>query len=245
MSQGRVLQVEARLVGGVITPDMAFADLRAEVMDRGRIVILKGVFSDALATGVRSAVAGWGRATPLAEVDDFSGNYHRQRCMVSRLQQAPHLFHDYNFNALNAVPEVVREPLLSLFEPLRALYRDLTGVETAFEVPAAGPYVHPQIIHYPAGGGYFARHWHNLEPQLLGFIVSLSKRGRDFRNGGTVFEIEGERVETETVQDIGDICLWRYDHAHWVTQSDLGDKFDWDSDAGRWVATYAYFDPRG
>lgn len=245
MRQGQLLEVPARLVDGVITPDMPLSDLRAEVMDQARIVILKGVFADEQATAVRRAVADWGRDEPLAEADDFAGTYHRRRCMVSRIQQAPHLFHDYNFNALEAAPEAVRQPLLSLFEPLRRLYRDLTGVETAFEVPPSGPYVHPQIIHYPAGGGFFARHWHNLAPQQLGFIVSLSKRGRDFRNGGTVFEIEGERVETEKIQDIGDICIWRYDHPHWVTQSDLGDKFDWDSDAGRWVATYAYFDPRG
>lgn len=245
MSGDRVLQVPARLVDGVITPDMAMKDLRAEVMEAGRIVMLKGVFTDAAATAVRTAVADWGRATPLAEVDDFSGNYHRRRCMISRLQQAPHVFHDYNFNVLDEAPDAVREALTSLFEPLRGLYRDLTGTETTFIVPDAGPYVHPQLIHYPAGGGFFARHWHNLHPQQLGFIVSLSRRGRDFRNGGTVFEIGDDRVETETVQDIGDICLWRYDHPHWVTQSDLGDKFDWDSDAGRWVATYAYFDPRG
>jgi hypothetical protein len=104
--------------------------------------------------------------------------------------------------------------------------------------------VHPQIIQYPSGGGFFGRHWHNLEPQQLGFIVSLSKPGRDYRNGGTCFEIEGEVVDLEGRQDVGDICVWRYDHQHWVTQSDLQDKFDWDSEAGRWVATYAYFDPR-
>lgn len=245
MRRTGVLQVPARLVDGVITPAMSMAELRAEVMDQGRIVMLKGVFGDDQATAVRSTVADWGRATPLAEADDFAANYHRRRCMVSRMQQAPHVFHDYNFNVMAEAPEVLRDLLLTLFEPLRGLYRDLTGTETAFAVPETGAYVHPQIIHYPAGGGFFARHWHNLAPQQLGFIVSLSGRGRDYRNGGTVFEIDGERVETEMVQDIGDICIWRYDHPHWVTQSDLGDKFDWDSDAGRWVATYAYFDPRG
>lgn len=245
MTAGSILEVRARLVDGVIMSAMAMDDLRTEVMDHGRIVILKGVFTDARATDVRAAVADWGRQTPLAEVDDFAANYHRRRCLISRLQQAPHVFHDYNFNDLTGAPASVRDPLLELFEPLRVLYRDLTGTETAFAVPETGPYVHPQIIHYPAGGGFFARHWHNLAPQQLGFIVSLSKRGRDYRNGGTMFEIGDRRIGTEEVQDIGDICLWRYDHPHWVTQSDLGDKFDWDSDAGRWVATYAYFDPRG
>jgi hypothetical protein len=50
-------------------------------------------------------------------------------------------------------------------------------------------------------------------------------------------------VDMELRQEIGDICVWRYDHPHWVTQSDLADKFDWESEAGRWVATFAYFDP--
>jgi len=239
----RVVEVGARLEDGVIAADMARREIAARVMDRGQIVVLKQVFPDAMATAVRTAVADWGRQVPAAEADDFRGAYHRKRAMVSRLQQAPHVFHDYNFNDLDALEPGLQATLRSLFEPLRELYSDLTGNPVRFGVPEAGPYVHPQLIRYPSGGGFFARHWHNLEPQKLGFIVSLAKRGRDFRNGGTCFEIEGEVVDMEASQGIGDICVWRYDHPHWVTQSDLSDKFDWQSDAGRWVATFAYFDP--
>jgi len=240
-----VVEVRAALKDGVIAADMDRAEIVDRVMGRGQLVLLKGVFADAEATHVRTAVADWGRTVEAADVDDFAGNYHRRRCLVARIQQAPHVFHDYNFNALDAAPADLRASLLGLFEPLRELYNALTGYEVRFEVPASGPYVHPQLIHYPSGGGFFARHWHNLAPQKLGFIVSLSKRGRDFRNGGTCFEIDGEVVDTEARQEIGDILIWRYDHQHWVTQSDLQDKFDWSSDAGRWVATFAYFDPRG
>ena len=240
----RVAEVAARLEDGAVAADLDRAEIRRRVIDEGQIVLLKSAFPDAMLSDLRAAVAAWGREVAAAEADDFAGNYHRRRAMVSRLQQAPHVFHDYNFNDLGSVPADLQAPLLDLFKPLRGLYRDLTGTQTAFTVPRAGPYVHPQIIHYPSGGGFFARHWHNLQPQQLGFIVSLSQRGRDFRNGGTCFEIEGEVVDLEDRQEIGDICIWRYDHQHWVTQSDLRDKFDWDSEAGRWVATYAYFDPR-
>lgn len=239
----RVIEVGARLRDGVIATDMDREEIASRVMDRGQILVLKEVFPDPMATAVRSAVAEWGREAPPAEVDDFRGAYHRKRAMVSRLQQAPHVFHDYNFNDLDALPPALQGTLRGLFEPLRELYGDLTGNEVRFGVPPAGPYVHPQLIHYPSGGGFFARHWHNLMPQKLGFIVSLAKRGRDYRNGGTCFEIDGEVVDMEARQGIGDICVWRYDHPHWVTQSDLSDKFDWQSDAGRWVATFAYFDP--
>jgi hypothetical protein len=239
----RVVEVGARLTDGVIATDMPRAEIASRVMDRGQIVVLKGVFSEAAANAVRTAVADWGRAVPAAEADDFRGAYHRKRAMVSRLQQAPHVFHDYNFNDLDALEPGLQATLRGLFEPLRELYGDLTGNEVRFGVPDSGPYVHPQLIHYPSGGGFFARHWHNLMPQKLGFIVSLSQRGCDFRGGGTCFEIDGELVDMEARQGVGDICVWRYDHPHWVTQSDLADKFDWASDAGRWVATFAYFDP--
>ena len=239
----RVADVGASLSGGFIAADLERDEIRRRVMDSGQIVILKEAFPEAMLDGLRSAVAAWAREVPAVDADDFRGNYHRRRAMVSRLQQAPHVFHDYNFNDLGAAPSDLQARLRSLFEPLRDLYRDLTGTETRFEVPASGAYVHPQVIQYPSGGGFFARHWHNLEPQQLGFIVSLSKRGRDYRNGGTCFEIEGEVVDLEGRQGIGDVCVWRYDHQHWVTQSDLQDKFDWSREDGRWVATYAYFDP--
>jgi hypothetical protein len=239
----RVVEVGAGLGDGCITTEMSLDEITRRVMERGQILILKRVFDDEMVAGVRTAVRGWAGSIAAAEADDFRGNYHRRRTMVSRLQQAPHVFHDFNFNNLAAIPAEAQAPLRGLFEPLRALYNSLTGHQTAFKIPQAGPYVHPQIIHYPSGGGFFARHWHNLQPQKLGFIVSLSKRGRDYRNGGVSFEIDGEVVDLEGRHDIGDICLWRYDHHHWVTQSDLQDKFDWDSESGRWVATFAYFDP--
>jgi hypothetical protein len=239
----RVVDVAAGLRDGVVTAELDREEIRHRVMDRGEIVLLKQAFPPSALAAVRASVFEWGRGSPAADADDFRGNYHRRRVMISRLQQAPHLFHDYNFNALAALPAPMQGGLRDLFEPLRGLYQDLTGIKTGFEAPASGAYVHPQILQYPAGGGFFGRHWHNLRPQQLGFIVSLSQRGRDYRNGGTCFEIDGELVDLEGRQEIGDICIWRYDHQHWVTQSDLRDKFDWDRADGRWVATYAYFDP--
>ncbi|TAJ72170.1 MAG: hypothetical protein EPO51_08625 [Phenylobacterium sp.] len=241
----RVVETPAALRDGLIATAMSRDEIAERVMERGELVILKQAFTDETVTGVRTAVADWGRQVAAAELDDFTGNYHRRRVHVARIQQAPHVFHDYNFNDLAAVPDELQRTLRGFFEPLRELYNALTANEVRFEIPASGPYVHPQLIHYPSGGGFFARHWHNLEPQKLGFIVSMAKRGRDFRNGGTCFEIDGDVVDTEAHQEIGDILVWRYDHPHWVTQSDLKDKFDWTSDAGRWVATFAYFDPKG
>ena len=240
----RIIDVEAKLVHGLITTALPLTAIRQEVMDSGNIVVLKNVFSKATLLDLRRSVIEWGRSTQPLTVDDFRGNYHRHRAQVSRLQQAPHVFHDYNFNALAELSEPMRTELLALFEPLRVLYNSLTAQDVEFSIPDTGPYVHPQLLHYPAGGGFFGRHTHNLLPQQFGFIVTLSEKNNRYKTGGTVFEIDNEIVSLEDHQEIGDICIWRYDHPHWVTQSELREKFDWNSQDGRWVATFAYFDPK-
>ncbi|HKP72882.1 MAG TPA: hypothetical protein VJT82_08095, partial [Pyrinomonadaceae bacterium] len=208
-----------------------------------QIVLLKEVFPAEMLLDIRRALVRWGRETPAVGIDDFRGNYHRERAMVSHLQKWPHVFHDYNFNDFSKLDAEFRAKVFSIFEPLRVLYNELTPNDIKFELPESGAWIHPQFIHYPVGGGFFARHWHNLLPQRLGFIVSMSKYGVDYPNGGTVFDIDGELVDVEGVHDMGDICLWRYDYHHWVKQSDLRDRFDWNSENGRWVATFPYYDP--
>src|SRR5688572_8263979 len=168
----RVIEVAATLRDGVIEAEMSRDEIVEHVMERAQLILLKGAFPEEVVAAARSAVAAWGREVPAAEVDDFRGNYHRRRAMVARIQQAPHVFHDYNFNVLAAAPPELEATLRKLFEPLRLLYNDLTGAGVQFGIPKSGPYVHPQLIHYPSGGGFFARHWHNLAPQKVGFIVS-------------------------------------------------------------------------
>jgi hypothetical protein len=244
-SRKRISEIDARLEHGCIVAQLDPAAITAEVMDKKNIVVLKSVFPEALLTELRRSVIAWGRKTAPAAADEFRGNYHRQRVMVSRLQQAPHVFHDYNFNAMSLLPGELERALRGIFEPLRLLYNALTSRQTEFAIPESGPYLHPQIIHYPNGGGFFGRHWHNLKPQTLGFIAVLSEFGRHFHQGATVFDIDGDIVDMAGRQSLGDLCIWRYDYHHWVSQSDLADKFDWNSEDGRWVATFAYFDPNG
>lgn len=237
-----VVEVSGRLEDGTVVTGMSPAELAATVVDDKKIVLLKNVFPAEMLLEIRRTVLQWGRETPLATGDDFEGNYHRQRAMVSNLNNFPHVFHDYNFNDFSKLDSKVRTLLQSLFNPLLELYNQLANYDLSFAIPVSGPYLHPQIIQYPVGGGFFGRHWHNLLPQKLGFIVSLSNYGADYPNGGTCFEIDGRIVDIEGAHDMGDICLWRYDFHHWVKQSDLKDQFSWSSENGRWVATLPYYE---
>lgn len=241
---GDIVEIKGRVESGKIVTGMYPCELAQIVLNDKKIVLLKEVFSESMLMDIRQALLNWGRKTAPVNADDFQGNYHRRRAMVSNLHKFPHVFHDYNFNDLSKLNRHLYSKLYGMFEPLRVLYNELTSYDTKFEIPPTGPYLHPQVIHYPVGGGFFGRHWHNLLPQKLGYIVSLSKYGTDYSNGGVVFEIDGKLVDLEGLHDMGDICLWRYDYHHWVKQSDLKDKFDWNSENGRWVATLPYYDPK-
>lgn len=225
-----------------VTTDIPAAEL-ARLVGEKHIVVVKNLFSEPVLRDLRREVAAWATVTEPATSDDFKGNYHSKKAKISNLQQVPHVFHDYNFNNFDVLPETMQATMLEVFDPLRKFYNELTGYNVPFGFIEGAPYLHPQLIQYPVGGGFFGRHNHNLLPQQIGFILSLSRYGQDYKGGGTCFEINGEIIDMEPHQDMGDLVLWPNDVDHWVKHSPLSDWFSWDYEKGRWIATLAYFNP--
>lgn len=234
--------ITAKKHDGIIKPSIAIQEI-VELVNSNHLVVLKGLYSECEMDELRESVFEWGTNEPIANIDDFRGNYHMKKAKISNLQQSPHVFHDYNFNDFNTIQEPLRDILYSTFDSLRMFYNELTDNNLDFGLIEGKPYLHPQLIQYPNGGGFFGRHNHNLLPQKIGFILSLSKYNRDYKGGGTNFVIDNEIVNLEGIQDIGDLCLWKNDLDHWVSQTPLDDWFSWESSDGRWVATLAYFNP--
>jgi hypothetical protein len=229
------LCVSGSFDGQAITTDPEPEALGELVMSRG-VVIVKGVFGDQAEElrAVRRRVFEWAAGTPALPEPDPLENCHCLQSGVSRYQKTPHVFHSYNFPRLSQLPGELSAQLLRYFQPLTDFKTRLTGNAARLEEFGDGPALHPQLIQYPAGGGYFGRHIHPLEPQRIGTIVGLSQRGVDFSSGGTCVLIDDVVVDLERHHDLGDIALFRYDAPHWVNPSDLVDKFDWESEAGRW-----------
>jgi hypothetical protein len=227
---------------GIIEPSITIQEI-IELVDTNHLVILKGLYSEREMDELRESVFTWGTTEPVATLDDFRGNYHMKKAKISNFQQSPHVFHDYNFNDFSTLQEPLRNKLYLTFDSLRIFYNQLTDNSLDFGFIEGEPYLHPQLIQYPNGGGFFGRHNHNLLPQKVGFILSLSKFKRDFTGGGTNFLIDNEVINLEGIQDIGDLVLWKNNLDHWVSQTPLEDWFSWDSPNGRWVATLAYFNP--
>lgn len=238
----KLIFTKGNLSDGRIETALSVPEIVQQVADK-RIVIIKDLFPEAMLRELREEVAIWAAQTEPATSDDFRGNYHSKKAKVSNLQQTPHVFHDYNFNNFDTLPATLQEKMLRVFDPLRIFYNELTAYNVPFGYLEGVAYLHPQLIQYPIGGGFFGRHNHNLLPQQIGFILSLSRYGVDYKGGGTCFVIDGETVDMEAHQDIGDLVLWPNDVDHWVKQSPLDDWFSWDYNKGRWIATLAYFNP--
>jgi hypothetical protein len=228
--------------GELITTDPGPEALGELVMSHG-VVVVKGAFrshADDL-VALRGRAFEWAGATaPLDEPDPME-NCHCLQSGVSRFQKTPHVFHSYNFTRPSQLPPDLAAHLLRYLRPLTAFKTLLTGNSAQLEEFGDGPALHPQLIQYPAGGGYFGRHVHPLEPQRVGTIVGLSRRGVDFASGGTCVQVGDDVVDLELHHDLGDIALFRYDCPHWVNPSTLADNFDWESEAGRWSMVLPYY----
>jgi hypothetical protein len=209
----------------------------------GKIVVLKNVFAAEVEKllQLRQTVFDWALATePLDQPDPLS-NCHCLQAGVSKLQETPHLYHSFNFNRISQMPPDPGRGLSRYFTPLAKLQNAITGNSAGMETEGSGPMLHPQIIQYPVGGGFFGRHHHPPNPQRIGLIVALSSRGVDHSKGSAGFDVEGTVIDLEPHHDFGDIVLFRCDFPHWVNQTDPKDKFNWNSVQGRWTMVLPYY----
>lgn len=237
-----IRSIEARSGAGGIDAEVSREEILRTVMT-GTVVLLKGVFPADECARLRDLVFEWGRAqdgTP--QTDFYSHTRENHFCLergVSRIQKTLHFYRSHNFNDYRSgLPGEMTEALGRFCVPLVEFYNGVVGAQTSFDGEKR---IHPQVIHYPAGAGHFAKHVHVLEPQRIGVVTSLSARGDDHREGGTGFEVEGDLVDTSPHHDQGDVVLFRYDLPHWVSAVDIEDAYDPGSPRGRWTLVIPYY----
>ena len=192
-------------------------------VEGGEIVVLKNMFAEPEIDTARESLLRWRDATAPENLDRLSAN----RPFWRRDDNPPHSKTKHVFDTLHPGWDA---PISFVFAKMEKLWSALT------EQPAPpGMALRPQVLYYPSGGGHFDWHSHNLHPQKIGLIVGLSKSGRDFRSGSTLFETGGRTVSSGSDHDIGDVCLFRYDIPHAVSSIDPGSPKTWDGH-GRWTA---------
>lgn len=199
------------------------------------IVIIKQVFPEQTMRDAQSRIFAWSQEHPQCNISltEATQSWHDQDDSTF-ISKNPHRFHGYGFVPYGNHKDDIAYSLLHILNPLRDFQNCLLQTKRGFAPNEYGQALRPQVIHYGAGGGFFARHTHTFEPGRIGMILGLSMYGRDFHVGGTRFFFNDNVVNTEKIHDIGDICLFRQDLAHEVAPIDPDQDFDWMSPRGRW-----------
>lgn len=238
-----LLEISSTFQDGNITADLSDDKINHSLLEARKIVLFKNVFPAEQLETIKNKVHQWGENTPISPAQtSLDDNFHSFEMGVSPRQKTMHLYHAYNFNQLHSLPAELKNILLAVFEPMRKLQNRITGQNAQWGLDDSGKKLHPQIIHYPCGGGMFAAHVHPLHPQLVGSILSISKRGKDFDSGGAGFELpDGTLVDSATAHDQSDLLMFRYDLRHWVGFVNPEEALDRNSIRGRWVMVLPYY----
>jgi hypothetical protein len=240
-----ITQFKAQLSDGAICVEGGLNKVTDVVMTKG-VAVLRGGFDPTYVVKIRDAIMQWSQSTPafphgtaIQNVDQ-NLNYHRIDGDPAK-SSAPHIHHHFNFNRIDRLSEPLKSRLFLIYDLMRVLQNRIAGTSAQFS-PTGDKYkLRPQVIHYPAGGGFFAEHVHSLEPQRVGMILALSQRGADHVTGATTFAIGNIKIDSSPTHDCGDIILFRYDIPHAVTPVDPHKTINWNSSAGRWSMVLPYY----
>lgn len=218
--------------GGVASLGKELDGVGKSVLD-GHIVILKEVFTEELMDRCKATLLDWQASNLATNPDRLKAGESWWRRDVNPPSKTPHLFETFCLVFSDDNSKEFGE-LKSVFGTMEELWEALLASFSLGNPVAEGQSLRPQAIHYPRGGGFFDWHVHDLAPQGIGLIVGLSKQGRDFATGGTLFrDCEGE-LDTSDLHDIGDVCLFRYDLEHAVGTVDPSRDLEWGA-TGRWT----------
>jgi hypothetical protein len=236
------IKVKSKLIENKIITDVKISEIYDYLID-GEIIVLKNVFNQSTVLKLKELAFDWAIKQDISDANDFykltNTNHYCVHKGVSKIQKTLHCYASLNFNNLGIKSDLFNS-LIFHVKILTDFYRELINNDSSFVLDSSK--IHPQIIHYPQGGGFFSKHIHSLRPQLFGLILGLSKFGNDYSSGGTGFEKpNGEIVDLEKDLDAGDIALFRYDLPHWVGSVDIEQSLNFNNTKGRWTLIIPHY----
>ncbi len=212
----------------------------------GNIGVIHNVISEADAARTVDAALSWANIEPAFDTKGGTvapaplQNFHRVDNNPA-LSKTKHIFHTFNLENVTAIGGAEGEAITKVFEKLVQLDNKLMGKRGSLSsTKDRALNFHPQIIHYPKGGGFFDRHTHPLDPQKIGLIASLTKKGDHFDRGGTLFWEDENEVDAGPAQSIGSVTLFRFDLPHAVSKCDPDAPLEFNKPNGRWTAVLPY-----
>lgn len=166
-------------------------------------------------------------------------NHHRAYTWDDR-SYVKGCYHQFSFFPWN-------EDIFTFFQTFRSVYqlRNLLSDKPADQFlgtkPQDGCIARLSFQFYPKAFGAMNKHADPVDiHQQVVPVMIMSKRGRDFLDGGLFFEApNGERTYVEDLTEPGDIVWSHAQHPHGIDKIDPNVKSDWLSFEGRWSTVFA------
>ena len=130
--------------------------LSNKILDEG-VAVIKNAFPKTILNELKNEVFSWSKKNkikpPQTWVDE---NFYAIEKGISPIQKTPHNYVGYNLNHPNLLDKKFREIFNKIYIPYCQLYKDLTGNLDATTKKKNNNFkIHPQIIQYPSGGGFW------------------------------------------------------------------------------------------
>lgn len=94
-----------------------------------------------------------------------------------------------------------------------------------------------KVLHYPSGGGFMNKHTDGYNNDgFPNFLVCITKKGKNYFDGGAYYEIGKKEIDVEEILDPGDIYFHSTNTLHGVRSIDYKKKLDLENlNKGRWA----------
>lgn len=225
--------VSAALRGGSIVPDGDLEEHRAAIAGE-RLLIFRRVYDADRMIRLRRSVLAWSKTIqgfPRGRSASQPGiNFHRLDDGTAQTT-IPHIFHQFGFGDLSAVPAELGNELRSIATSVLDLQNELA--KTSFGIDNDG--LRGKFIRHPRGGGFLAPHRHPFLPQRVSLFLNMSEPGVDYLSGGVSYRTRKTWTAPLEQFGIGDILAWRYDLVHRVLAVDPDASLTWQGDDGFWI----------
>lgn len=210
-------------------------------MDSGEICVVRRFWEPEKITKIVSYLSQVGSSSlpNYQSIHEQAPNFHRMNRKDER-SYVKGCFHQFAFYPWNQ--DVF--DLFHLVKPIYHLKNELSDVSRdAFLGQHAehGCIARLSFQFYPKGSGYLNKHQDPVNyHQKVVPIMLLSKKGRDFNQGGAYVERpSGEKIVLDDCGDPGDIFFFKADLCHGVDYIDPESNEDWLAWQGRWMMLVA------
>lgn len=215
--------------------------LLRDQLQQGDVIIFRNVFSETFLTAVQNYLirVAQNSLPQYQPITEGCANSHRMNRWDER-SYVKGCFHQFSFFPWN-------QDYFNFFEKFKNVFQ-LKNLLNQLPVDRfLGQRTDEQCIarlsfqFYPQGGGELHKHSDPVDfHQLVVPLLTMSKKGRDFKSGGGYIENqEGRSVLLDDLCSPGDLIYTNASIPHGVEKIDADSDLDWLQFKGRWILLFA------